>query len=206
MTSSRYFAAIAAAVVAFSGATGQPAPAAPTRPFREMVQQACDIATATLAGCDAASLRAIDAARAGEGLKPLELPPGFFDLPPSVQLVVVTNAERLSRGLPGWAGPDQALSDLASQGVASGADPAGPADQVWASNVADGVLSALQADYEWMYNDGPGGSNPACTAPGAPLCWQHRQNILRPWDGAIGAAEAPARRRLVLGELMVKES
>jgi hypothetical protein len=199
-------AAVAAVAVALGGAAARPALAAPSTPSSQTVQEACGGPLSTPAGCDAASLLAIDAARADQGLGPLELPPDFLELGPADQLIAVTNAERLSRGLPAWSGPDQALSDLAGRGLAARADPAGPAGSVWASNLADGVLTTLQADYEWMYNDGPGGANRACTAPGAPMCWAHRDNVLRPWQGTIGAAQAPTGRRLVLGELMVKGS
>ena len=167
---------------------------------------ACERSVSTVSGCNTTSLRAIDAARAISGISPLMLPSGYWHLDAADQLVEVTNAERVSRGLPPWPGPVQALTALAARGIAEEADPAGPATATWASNMAAGVLTVLQTDYEWMYEDGPGGPNSACTAPGAPGCWQHRDNILQPWPGEVGTAEARSGTRLVLGELMMKAS
>lgn len=186
-------------------ATGQPQTGR-LRKWDQAVLLACDSSASTTSGCNTTSLRAIDAARALSGIGPLRLPSGYWRLDVADQLVEVTNAERVSRGLPPWPGPVQALTALAARGVAEEADPAGPATSTWASNMAAGVLTVLQTDYEWMYEDGPGGPNSACTAPGAPGCWQHRDNILQPWPGELGAAEARSGTRLVLGELMVEAS
>ena len=212
-----------AAVVAALAVLGQPAlartlPSGLTNPgqaarvtatgqlqkWDRAVLLACDSSVSTASGCNTTSLHAIDAARAISGIGPLRLPSGYWHLDAADQLVEVTNAERVSRGLPPWPGPVQALTVLAARGVALGADPTGPAALTWASNMAAGVLTVLQADYEWMYEDGPGGPNSACTAPGAPGCWQHRDNILQPWPGEVGTADARSGTRLVLGELMVE--
>ena len=120
------------------------------------------------------------------------------------QLVAVTNAERTSRGLPAWHSPDGNLDLLAAQALGSATDPNGRAGSTWAANTAYGTLTVLQADYEWMYNDGPGGTNPGCSATNQAPCWSHRDNILSPWPGNIGTAVQPrANGRLVLAELMV---
>jgi hypothetical protein len=154
--------------------------------------------------CDIASLKAIDSARASEGLGPLDLPAGYENLNMADQLVAVTNAERTSRGLPAWHSPDGSLDLLAAQALGSASDPNGPAGSTWAANTAYGTLTVLQADYEWMYDDGPGGTNPGCSATDQAQCWSHRDNILSPWPGSIGAAVQPrADGRLVLAELMV---
>ena len=191
-------------------ATGQPQTGqlqtGQLRKWDRAVLLACDSSVSTVGGCNTTSLHAIDAARAISGIGPLRLSSGYWHLDAADQLVEVTNAERVSRGLPPWPGPVQALTVLAARGVALEADPAGPATSTWASNMAAGVLTVLQADYEWMYEDGPGGPNSACTAPGAPGCWQHRDNILQPWPGEVGTADARSGTRLVLGELMVETS
>lgn len=165
---------------------------------------ACDGPASTPRACDMASLREIDSARASEGLGPLYLPAAYESLATPAQLVAVTDAERTSRGLPALRSPDVALDLLAARGAASAADPGGPAGTTWASNMAEGMLTVLQTDYEWMYDDGPGGTNLGCSAPGQAQCWAHRDNILSPWPGRIGAAVQPlADGRLILTELMV---
>jgi hypothetical protein len=171
--------------------------------MRKVVGDACDTEPASPSRCDLAVLQVIDEERAAQGLAPLVLPPRYEDMSPAGQLVVVTNAEREARGLPAWEGPDAALGRLAWQGVAAGTDPNGPAGTAWASNWAGGVLTVLQADYEWVYDDGPGGPNAACRAPGQPACWAHRDNLLAPWAGEVGAAGARARQgRLDVAEVM----
>jgi hypothetical protein len=165
---------------------------------------ACNGAAATPRACDAASLKAIDSARAAEGLGPLELPAGYETLGVASQLVVVTNAERTSRGLPAWHSPNADLDLLAAEAVSSATEPGGPAGSTWAANTAEGARTVLQADYEWMYDDGPGGTNSGCSAAGQAKCWSHRDNILSPWPGSIGTAVQPqADGRLILAELMV---
>ncbi|HMK96484.1 MAG TPA: hypothetical protein VK425_02995 [Acidimicrobiales bacterium] len=132
------------------------------------------------------------------------LPAGYERLDLVEQLVDVTNLERAARGLPAWGGPDPTLDELASQGVAAGADPEGPAGTTWASNFASGPLTILQADYEWVYNDGPGGTNADCAAAGQSGCWEHRDNILSRWAGQVGAAgRLGPGQRLVIAEVMV---
>jgi hypothetical protein len=134
----------------------------------------------------------------------LVLPADFEDLSAADQVIAVTNAERVPRGLPAWHGPVPALARMAGQGVATDQDPNGPAGTTWASNLATGVLTVLEADFDWMYNDGPGGSNAGCTVTAPSECWSHRANILSPWAGTIGAAgQTASDRRLVLAEVMV---
>ncbi len=173
-------------------------------PASQAMVEACNSSARATRMCDGASLKAIDSARASEGLGPLDLPAGYENLGMAAQLVAVTNAERTSRGLPAWHSPDGNLDVLAAQALASATDPNGPAGRTWAANTADGTLTVLQADYEWMYDDGPGGTNPGCPAPDHAQCWSHRDNILSPWPGNIGAAAQPQPDgRLVLAELMV---
>lgn len=158
--------------------------------------------TGSLPACDRAALAAIDTARASEGYGPLLLPPGFYGLDPSAQLVAVANAERTSRGLPAL--PRSApLDTLALQGANAGHDPIGPEGTSWASNISWGYPSALAADFAWMYDDGPGSPNLDCPRAGAPGCWGHRRDILAPWSGASGAAAVKTSNGWVLTELFV---
>jgi hypothetical protein len=174
--------------------------------WQKILMAACNDAKSTPPRCDRASLQAIDVARAGENLPPLVLPADYEDLSTVGQVVTVTNAERVPRRLPAWHGPNQILGRLAGEAVAARQDPNGPAGTTWASNLAVGVLTVLEADYEWMYNDGPGGSNAACTGAHPTECWAHRANILSPWAGMIGAAgQTSSGRRLVLAEVMVEQ-
>ncbi|MGH9105537.1 MAG: hypothetical protein ACRDZX_06805 [Acidimicrobiales bacterium] len=209
----RWLFIIACAFAVLAAAWARPRPAYAQRsPARdnavaspEGVMSACDGAAASVRSCDGAALNAIDAARAGEALGPLALPPGYARMDLAGQLVALTNAERVARSLPPWEGPDGALGGLARRGADAGADPGGPAGSQWVSNLAAGVLTALQADYEWMYDDGPGGPNTACSAPGSSACWAHRANLLRPWAGRIGAAGRRADDgRFAVAELMVE--
>ncbi len=173
-------------------------------PASQAMVASCDSSARAPRACNFASLKAIDSARASEGLGPLELPAGYEALGIGAQLVVVTNAERTSRGLPAWHAPDGNLDLLAAQALGSATDPNGPAGSTWAANTAYGTLTVLQTDYEWMYDDGMGGTNPSCSTSDQAQCWFHRDNILSPWPGNIGAAaEARANGRLVLAELMV---
>ncbi|HUC13847.1 MAG TPA: hypothetical protein VMS00_05285 [Acidimicrobiales bacterium] len=176
-------------------------------PASQAMVGACNSSARDPRACDTATLKAIDSARASEGLSPLDLPAGYEALGMPAQLVAVTNAERTSRGLPAWHSPDGNLDLLAAQALGPAKDPNGPAGRTWAANTASGTLTVLQADYEWMYDDGPGGTNPGCSATNQARCWWHRDNILSPWPGNIGTAVEPrANGRLVLAELMVANS
>ncbi len=131
-------------------------------------------------GCTAYYLRAIDAARAAEGVAPIELPTDWARLTAAEQLFVVADLERVDRGLPPYVGLSASLDAVAQQGANAGADPAlgaVPADSA-ASTWAGGMAAVLAADYQWVYDDGYGSANSSCGAPGAPGCWGHRDGIL----------------------------
>ena len=125
------------------------------------------------AACDGDALAAINAARGSEGYGPLVLPGNFEQLGQNAQLEAVVNAERNSRGLGTLA--DSVLADvLALTGANNLLDPTGPAGTSWASVLSEGYATPLAADFGWMYDDGPGGTNSDCTAPGQAGCWGHR--------------------------------
>jgi hypothetical protein len=142
--------------------------------------------------CQAAVVEAIDSARAAEGVKPLQLPSYYESLSVPQQLLVLADAEREDRGLPGFAGLSSRLDAIAREGALSNNDPNGPANTSWGSNWAGGEGSALLADYDWMYDDGPGSPNLDCAKPGASGCWDHRLNILGDYGPhpSMGAAVA----------------
>lgn len=168
------------------------------------MKTACTSATAQV--CDQAALADINAAHQAEGLSPLVLPSRYNSLSIVSQLVAVTNAERVSRGLPALAGPRRAFNLLAIQGAARLQDPSGPSGTTWVSNLATGFRTPLQADYEWMYDDGVGGPNLDCTPTNQANCWGHRDNILAPWGGLIGAAarDGTSAEQEIFAELMVE--
>lgn len=189
-----------------SAATASPQEALTDIPPPPAMGDACT--SGTVASCNQEALSAIDAARAAEeGLGPLVLPAGFASLSVVTQIVVVTNAERISRHLPALLGPNGSYDALAGQGAQRKEDPSGPSGATWASNLASGYRTPLQADYEWMYDDGPGGTNVDCKSAGQPGCWGHRDNILSSWPGLIGAAAQPAGagQEKVFAELLVKK-
>jgi hypothetical protein len=157
--------------------------------------------------CNNASLRAIDAAHQAEGIGPLLLPPAYGSMSMLSEVVAVTNAERTSRHLPALAGPWPSFDVIARRGAISRQDPTGPTGTTWVSNLAEGFGTPLEADYFWMYDDGPGGVNAACSSTNSVSCWVHRDNILSPWPGLIGAAaDADGRGPdgTVFAELIVK--
>ena len=133
-------------------------------------------------------VQAIDNARALEGVGPMALPADFASLTTEQQTFVVSNLERVDRGLPPVVGMVDELNTLASGAAAADADPylpgwtVGPFEVNGWSSIWAGDLNALAADYDWMYNDGwgPQGSyNLDCQMAGASGCWGHRHAILR---------------------------
>jgi hypothetical protein len=131
--------------------------------------------------CLSATLAAIDAARAAEGVVPMVLPLGYGALSAAEQLLVLANLERLDRGIGtpvlGLAGP---LDGNAARAAAADEDPLPDPflGDFATSNWAGGFASVLEADFSWMYDDGPGSGNLDCTAPGQAGCWGHRNDIL----------------------------
>jgi hypothetical protein len=138
--------------------------------------------------CVKQELAAIRNARRHEHLKrpQLILPRNFTHLTTAEQVFVVTNLERVGRGLRPFRGLTQQLSAIARASAKSNTDPMLATrtmralhiyeyGSIWASD-----LGPLGADYDWMYNDGYGnaGINIACPTPSAQGCWGHRQNIL----------------------------
>jgi hypothetical protein len=128
--------------------------------------------------CQEATVQAIDAARAAQGVGPLVLPPYFTNLTAAEQVLVLADLERVDRGLPGFAGMSSQLDRLALDGAVSNSDPLGPSGVQWGSNWAGGEASALLADYDWMYDDGPGSPNLDCSTASPSGCWDHRHNVL----------------------------
>ncbi len=165
-----------------------PNPAANIAPNPDYSQTCADNGASSSA-CVSAVVAAIDNARAQEGVRALQLPSYYRDLSPAQQLLVVVNAERVDRGLPGLVGRAGVLDSASANAASQDTDPSAPSwtlpggaqIRLYTGNWALDS-SVLAADYDWMYNDGWGGSgntiNESCTSAGAPGCWGHRENIL----------------------------
>jgi hypothetical protein len=175
-------------------------------PRTAAMDQACGQGTA--ADCQLAVVWGIDQARATEGVGPLHLPSDYDALSVPAQLLVLTDLERVDRGLPGFTGLSATLDRLADKGAAANTDPNGPADRTWGSNWAGGEPSALLADYDFMYNDGLGSPNLDCSRATPNGCWAHRLNILSDYGlhPAMGAAATKVDGVTSLTELLASGS
>ena len=125
------------------------------------------------APCISAASQATAGARADEGLGPMALPSNFAALSGGEQLFVLTDIERVDRGLPPVVGMVSQFDQDAQAAAAGNTDPTpssvppGTTVMAWASNWAE-AAGPLGSNYNWMYNDGPGSTNLDCTSPGAP--------------------------------------
>ena len=160
-------------------ATGIADPPHTLPPDPDYTDSCASSGTDSSAGCLAAILKAVDRARAMEGVKPMNLPADFPTLSIPVQLFVVVNLERVDRGLPPFVGLSAAMDTNAAKGAADANDPPDPSgvlgdDEEWSG----GSVNGLDADYGWMYDDGRGSGNIDCPRTGGPGCWGHREGIL----------------------------
>ncbi|HUY21115.1 MAG TPA: hypothetical protein VMV22_02120 [Acidimicrobiales bacterium] len=174
--------------------TPSPPPAAPTvgivppanpaasLPPSPQFESICLADGAMSALCVASTLQATDSARAAEGIGPMTLPGDYATLTPAEQLFVLTDIERVDRGLPPAVGlvsefnQDAQAAAQANTDPSPGAVPPGVGILRWASNWGENA-GALGSNYGWMYDDGPGSGNVACGSGGGG-CWGHRDNIL----------------------------
>lgn len=173
-----------------------------TVPGRHFMAACFRVGTAPAAQhrCDVAALRAYDKVRAGEGVGPLTLPRGFDTMPPAEQLLLVSDLERVDRGLRPVAARVTQLDSLAAIGARNNTDPPTPdpmpsgasAASLWAG----AGTSTLLANFFWMYDDGPGSGNIDCAQPRDPGCWGHRRGILSPFRAPLymGAASVGSSR------------
>lgn len=139
-------------------------------------------------GCDSLVLKAIDDARAKEGVAPMRFKlAAFRRMTRPEQLFVTVDLERTARGLAPIEALTKQLNTVAWKAARSGGDPSlpyhyplqgGGAMTSWGGNWAGGNVNVLGSDYGWMYNDGPNSPNFDCKKAGDPGCWGHRDNIL----------------------------
>ncbi len=113
-----------------------------------------------------------------EGVSPMSLPSNYSALTPPEQLFVLTDLERVDRGLAPIAGLAANLDAYAQAGANAGTDPAMPPYGSSAAATYASTSSFGMADYLWMYEDGPGSVNITCPATGGGGCWDHRNIIL----------------------------
>jgi hypothetical protein len=132
-------------------------------------------------GCVTATVQAIDNARAHEGVGPMNLPSNWYSLSVTQQTFVMTDLERVARGMAPTSEMASNLEGAAQQGASANQDPSPPAGypySQWGSNWAGEMGNPLEALYYWMYDDGLGSSNIECTASNTSGCWGHRHNVL----------------------------
>lgn len=152
--------------------------------------------------CISSALSDIDHARALEGIAAMALPSDFASLSDPEQLLVLSNLERIDRGLTPILGLSANLDASAETGALAGEDPT-PIQfdgDAFGSNYQEGLDGALEADFAWMYDDGFGSPNADCQTPDGEGCWGHRHDILYPYSAPImmGAAD-DAQTELFVG-------
>lgn len=152
-----------------------------------------DCAQGNTMQCDIDALGDINQARAAEGVGPMVLPTNYESMTEPQQILTVTNLERTGRGLIPASGLSASLDSIASAAAAADQDPDPQnfSGDAMASNWAGGISDPLLVDFYWMYDDGYPSPNIDCAAPTDSGCWDHRDNILYPFDAplAFGAAE-----------------
>jgi hypothetical protein len=150
--------------------------------------------------CIKRALAAIRHARSREHMKKraMILPRNYSGLTVAEQTFVITDLERVDRGLKPFAGLSATLNKTAKVAATLHLDPTLATASIkslhvvaYGSNWA-GDFGPLSSDYDWMYNDGYGaqGINLACLTKSSEGCWGHRSNILWPY---------PETSRLVAG-------
>ena len=180
-----------------SGPNGLANPAHSIYPAPNYPDVCAPIGADSSSTCLRITLQAVDAARAGEGMRPMVLPADFPQLSVPEQLFVAIDRERVDRGLPPFAGLTTQLNADAQRGASSASLPPRPgrpsdaADSEWIGAVDNG----LDADYQWMYDDGPDSGVPGCSAKDRSNCWADRQIVLDRFGGShlvMGAAFEPS--------------
>ncbi len=164
-----------AASMAVSTPAGTAGPLPRNAPASNLPLPSCSVASPSnyvdTPQCVGVYLAAIDAARSSEGIGPMNLPTNWYSLTAAEQTFVVTNLERVDRGLPPVEGLVASLDSDARGGAQGNQDPTyggslGPYSataSIW-SWYENGQANPLVADFSWMYSDGPS--------------WIHRDAIL----------------------------
>jgi hypothetical protein len=116
----------------------------------------------------------------------LVLPRNFKSLTVGEQTFVITDLERVARGLKPFAGLSRPLNAASRTAALARLDPQPVLSLLRALGNAEfgsnwaGDFGPLASDYDWMYNDGYAttGINLDCLTPRSSGCWGHRDNII----------------------------
>ena len=148
-----------------------------------------------------AGLVTIDGDRAVEGVVPMSLPDNYSSLTPQEQLFVLTDLERVDRGIAPIEGLAAGLDGLAQAGANNHTNPTFPTYGSSFGSSYSSESSLMESDILWMYQDGYGGPNAGCTSPGAAECWLHRQIMLGPYPAPLlmGVGTGPSTTELLVG-------
>jgi hypothetical protein len=118
-------------------------------------------------------------------------------MPAAEQLLVISNLERVDRGLRPVSARTVQLDALARNGAERDTDPPPPnpmpSGAAAASLWAGAGTSVLLDDFYWMYDDGPGSGNVDCRHATDPGCWGHRRGILTPYEAPLYMGGASVR-------------
>ncbi len=146
-------------------------------------------------------LNLLDGDRQVEGLGPVSLPSNYPFLTPAEQLFVLTDLERVDRGLPPIAGLAAGLDAYAQAGANAQRDPSFPPYGGGGGSTYSSSPSLATSLAMWMYDDGPGGTNSACPATGGGGCWAHRDIILGNYasPALMGAGTGPSTTQIFIG-------
>jgi hypothetical protein len=138
--------------------------------------------------------------RQAEGVSPMSLPSNYPSLTPPEQLFVLTDLERIDRGIAPISGLSANLDAYAQAGANAGHDPSFPPNSVGGANWAGTSSPGIALAY-WMYDDGPGGTNLDCPASGGGDCWGHRDIILGQYasPSLMGVGYGSSTTQLILG-------
>lgn len=104
--------------------------------------------------CDNDALNAINNARKLENVKPMILPSNFYNLNAPQQLFVISNLERVDRGLPPMNGLYSPYDTICSNAAAVGTEGEYPPllkNLSSGSNWIFNFMSPIAACYAWMY-------------------------------------------------------
>ena len=139
--------------------------------------------------------------RQAEGLAPMSLPSNWASLTPPEQLFVLTDEERIDRGLAPISGLAANLNAYAQAGANAHTDPPFPHYGSTAGSTVALTSSLGTALALWMYDDGPGGTNVDCPASGGGGCWGHRDIILGSYaaPSLMGVGYGPSTTQIFVG-------
>ncbi len=114
---------------------------------------------------------------------------------------MLTDLERVDRGIAPIAGLAAGLNVYAQAGANGQRDPAFPPYGNGGAATYASTPSLATAMAIWMYDDGPGGPNGGCSSAGAATCWAHRDINLGQYasPALMGVGSGPSTTQLFVG-------